>query len=153
MQSLKLIVLLFTFVNIISPVTAQTEVNSLLPMEFKVLSEKTKGTIIDVRNKDEYDFAHIEHAVQIGVESDDFLANLKDLECYVKLPGDWPATKLQMIYKEIFPIAPAFLLKPEKEKQDATPAEKTKAAHPKIDGVFPVVQDLGSSIESLNESN
>lgn len=80
MQSLKLIVLLFTFVNIISPVTAQTEVNSLLPMEFKVLSEKTKGTIIDVRNKDEYDFAHIEHAVQIGVESDDFLANLKDLD-------------------------------------------------------------------------
>ncbi|HRG51613.1 MAG TPA: rhodanese-like domain-containing protein [Bacteroidia bacterium] len=79
MRPVKLI-LLFTFVASISVVIAQTEVNSLLPMEFKVLSEKTKGIIIDVRNKSEYEFAHILNAIQIGVESEDFLTQIRSLD-------------------------------------------------------------------------
>lgn len=46
------------------------------------------------------------------------LSQLKDLECYVKLPGDYPCTKLQMKYQA--PLAsntPAFLLKPEKKRE------------------------------------
>ena len=45
------------------------------------------------------------------------LSQLKNLECYVKLPGDYPCTKLQTEYQK----APdtkkeAFLLKPEKKR-------------------------------------
>lgn len=80
MRAFKLVTLLFTFVTIIFSVKAQTEVNSLLPMEFKVLSEKAKGIIIDVRNKDEYEFAHIQNAIQIAVEAEDFLAKIKELD-------------------------------------------------------------------------
>lgn len=45
------------------------------------------------------------------------LSLLQDLECYVKLPGDYPCTKLQMTYET--PISErkeAFLLKPEKKR-------------------------------------
>jgi type IV secretory pathway TraG/TraD family ATPase VirD4 len=43
------------------------------------------------------------------------LSQLKDLECYIKLPGDYPCTKLQMTYQTASNLAvPAFLLKPEK---------------------------------------
>ncbi len=43
------------------------------------------------------------------------LSQLKDLEAYIKLSGDYPCTKLQMAYQ--MPVSskvPAFLLKPEK---------------------------------------
>jgi hypothetical protein len=46
------------------------------------------------------------------------LSQLENLESYVKLPGDYPCTKLQMTYQT--PPAssvPAFLLKPEKKKR------------------------------------
>lgn len=45
------------------------------------------------------------------------LSQLKDLECYVKLPGDYPCTKLQMTYQTPSgsPTS-AFLLKPEKKR-------------------------------------
>ena len=42
-------------------------------------AEKTKGIIIDVRDKDEYEFAHIQDAIQIGVESEDFIIKIKEL--------------------------------------------------------------------------
>ena len=45
------------------------------------------------------------------------LSQLKDLECYIKLPGDYPCTKLQMTYQTYSGLrAPAFLLKPEKKR-------------------------------------
>lgn len=44
------------------------------------------------------------------------LSQLADLECYVKLPGNYPCTKLQMIYQTASrSIVEAFLLKPEKQ--------------------------------------
>ncbi|MDZ4323120.1 MAG: type IV secretion system DNA-binding domain-containing protein, partial [Alphaproteobacteria bacterium] len=43
------------------------------------------------------------------------LSQLQDLECYIKLPGGYPCTKLQMTYQTPSRSAvPAFLLKPEK---------------------------------------
>ncbi len=45
-------------------------------------------------------------------------SQLKDLECYVKFPGDRPCTKLQMTFQEpSHPGVPAFLLKPEKKRE------------------------------------
>ncbi|MBP9691874.1 MAG: type IV conjugative transfer system coupling protein TraD [Alphaproteobacteria bacterium] len=45
------------------------------------------------------------------------LSQLKDLECYIKLPGDYPCSKFQMTYQTPSgPGAPAFLLKPEKKR-------------------------------------
>ncbi|OJW46968.1 MAG: hypothetical protein BGO67_09735 [Alphaproteobacteria bacterium 41-28] len=45
------------------------------------------------------------------------LSQLKDLECYVKYPGDYPCTKLQTKYKRApFFKKKAFLLKPEKKR-------------------------------------
>jgi type IV conjugative transfer system coupling protein TraD len=45
------------------------------------------------------------------------LSQLKDLECYIKLPGDYPCTRLQMTYKTPpNSTTPAFLLKPEKKR-------------------------------------
>ncbi len=46
------------------------------------------------------------------------LSQLKDLECYVKLPEDYPCTKIQMPY-QIPPNSniPPFLLKPEKKRK------------------------------------
>ncbi len=45
------------------------------------------------------------------------LSQLKNLECYVKLPGDYPCTKLQIKYQKAPDIQKeAFLLKPEKKR-------------------------------------
>jgi len=45
------------------------------------------------------------------------LSQLKDLECYIKLPGDYPCTKLQMAYQApVSSSTTAFLLKPEKKR-------------------------------------
>jgi type IV conjugative transfer system coupling protein TraD len=45
------------------------------------------------------------------------LSQLKNLECYVKLPGDYPCTKLQIEYQKAPDIQKeAFLLKPEKKR-------------------------------------
>ena len=50
------------------------------------------------------------------------LSQLKDLECYVKLPGDYPCTKLQMTYQTpAGSSTSAFLLKPEKKRKYETP--------------------------------
>ena len=46
-------------------------------------------------------------------------SQLKDLECYVKLPGDYPSTKLQTHYQKARNTKEAFLLKPEKERDYA----------------------------------
>jgi type IV secretory pathway TraG/TraD family ATPase VirD4 len=44
-------------------------------------------------------------------------SQLKDLECYVKLPGDYHCTKLQMAYQASSASnIPAFLLNPEKRE-------------------------------------
>lgn len=46
------------------------------------------------------------------------LSLLKDLECYVKLPEDYPCTKLQMTYQTpLGSSTTAFLLKPEKKRK------------------------------------
>ncbi len=44
-------------------------------------------------------------------------SQLQDLECYVKLPGDYPCTKLQMAYQAATSHIPPFLLKPEKKRE------------------------------------
>jgi len=44
-------------------------------------------------------------------------SQLQDLECYVKLPGDYPCTKLQMAYQAASSHIPPFLLKPEKKRE------------------------------------
>ena len=72
--------LLMPFLSIINQVNAQTSIQSLTPAEFKALSERTKGIIIDVRNKEEFDFAHIPNAIQIGVESADFKTQIDSLD-------------------------------------------------------------------------
>ncbi len=59
------------------------------------------------------------------------LSQLKDLEAYIKLPGDYPCTQLQMTYK----TPPSerqepFLLKPEKKRSyeaKPQPDDKTKS--------------------------
>ncbi|MDP4154876.1 MAG: type IV conjugative transfer system coupling protein TraD [Bacillota bacterium] len=46
------------------------------------------------------------------------LSQLQDLEAYVKLPGDYPSTKIQMDYQKesVLKVEP-FLLKPEKKRE------------------------------------
>lgn len=80
MKFAKSLLLLLIFACCRFLVNAQAEVNSLLPAEFKALAAKTKGIIIDVRNKEEYDFAHIENAIQVGVESEDFIYRIRELD-------------------------------------------------------------------------
>lgn len=57
-------------------------------------------------------------------------SQLQDLECYVKLPGDYPCTKLQMAYQKstVLKTEP-FLLKPEKARVYRIP-ETAKAEIP-----------------------
>ncbi len=38
------------------------------------------------------------------------ISNLKDLEAYIKLPGDFPITKLKMKYQVSRPLSPGFIL-------------------------------------------
>jgi type IV secretory pathway TraG/TraD family ATPase VirD4 len=50
------------------------------------------------------------------------LSQLENLECYVKLPGDYPCTKLQMTYQTPSTSSiTAFLLKPEKKRDYGEP--------------------------------
>lgn len=45
------------------------------------------------------------------------LSQLKNLECYIKFPGDYPCTKLQTEYQKVLGAQKeAFLLKPEKKR-------------------------------------
>ena len=45
------------------------------------------------------------------------LSQLKDLECYIKYPGDYPSTKLQMAHQSASDLkAEPFLLKEEKKR-------------------------------------
>ena len=55
------------------------------------------------------------------------LSQLEDLECYIKLPGDYPCTKIQMTYKTPSGsgVEP-FLLKPEKKMNYAETYEAEK---------------------------
>jgi rhodanese-related sulfurtransferase len=80
MKPLKLLTILCALFVGIPLMRAQTEVHSLLPIAFEVMARKTNGVIIDVRNKEEYDFAHIQNAIQIGVESGNFLTQIRSLE-------------------------------------------------------------------------
>ena len=44
-------------------------------------------------------------------------SQLNDLECYIKLPGDYPCTKIQTVFqKPTFLKTEPFLLKPEKKR-------------------------------------
>jgi type IV secretory pathway TraG/TraD family ATPase VirD4 len=61
-------------------------------------------------------------------------SQLKDLECYVKLPGDYPCTKLQMTYQASSPSnIPPFLLKPEKKREYPTHEQAKSEDVPKED--------------------
>lgn len=52
-------------------------------------------------------------------------SQLQDLECYVKLPGDYPCTKLQTVYQQAGSLnAEPFLLKPEKKREYSAPLPK-----------------------------
>lgn len=44
-------------------------------------------------------------------------SQLQDLECYVKLPGDYPCTKIQTSYQKVTSKAEPFLLKEEKKRE------------------------------------
>lgn len=55
-------------------------------------------------------------------------SQLKDLECYLKYPGAYPCTKIQMGYQKPPPAKnEAFLLKPEKERTYITPSPSTQS--------------------------
>ncbi len=58
-------------------------------------------------------------------------SQLKDLECYVKLPGDYPCTKLQMSYQSSASNIPPFLLKPEKKREYPTHEQAKSEEVPK----------------------
>jgi type IV secretory pathway TraG/TraD family ATPase VirD4 len=54
------------------------------------------------------------------------LSQLKDLECFVKFPGNYPCTKLQTAFQKIISLkTEPFLLKPEKKRNyaDVAPVE------------------------------
>ncbi|MBP6951893.1 MAG: type IV secretion system DNA-binding domain-containing protein [Alphaproteobacteria bacterium] len=53
-------------------------------------------------------------------------SQLQDLECYVKLPGDYPCTKFQMTYQAATSHIPPFLLKPEKKREYPTYEEQVE---------------------------
>jgi phage shock protein E len=107
MKRIKIIMLLMLLLSIANQLNAQTKNPSLTPAEFKALSEKTKGVIIDVRNKNEFDFAHIPNAVQIGVESEDFTIQIDSLDksksyfVYCGM-GKRSATAISIMQKEGF---------------------------------------------------
>lgn len=54
-------------------------------------------------------------------------SQLKDLECYIKLPEDYPCTKIQMTYQAATSHIPPFLLKPEKKREYPTYEEQIEA--------------------------
>jgi hypothetical protein len=55
------------------------------------------------------------------------ISQLKDLECYLKYPGDYPSTKIQTEY-QIPPtlLKAPFLLKPEKKRRYTTQVSQDK---------------------------
>lgn len=79
-RKIKSLILLIVLCSTVNKVNAQTVTPSLTPVEFKAKGEKTKGIIVDVRNKNEYDFAHIKGAINIAVESEDFLNQIDSLD-------------------------------------------------------------------------
>jgi type IV secretory pathway TraG/TraD family ATPase VirD4 len=59
------------------------------------------------------------------------LSQLRDLEAYIKLPGDYPCTKLQMTYQKPTDFQKeAFLLKPEKKRDYAVEAHEVAEETP-----------------------
>ncbi len=72
-------------------------------------------------------------------------SQLQDLECYVKLPGDYPCTKIQTVYqKAAFLKVEPFLLKPEKKREYPT-------ASPVIPAV-PEGTEVPQKVENPQES-
>lgn len=72
-------------------------------------------------------------------------SQLKDLECYIKLPGDYPCTKLQMTYQTpVTSNTPAFLLKPEKKR-------KYEAEVPQGEEKQPMAEEIVVVPETLEE--
>jgi type IV conjugative transfer system coupling protein TraD len=62
-------------------------------------------------------------------------SQLNDLECYVKLPGDYPCTKLQTKYqKPSNSQKPAFLLKPEKKRDYGVLSNLTSSSNSSSQG-------------------
>lgn len=71
------------------------------------------------------------------------LSQLKDLKCYVKLPGDYPCTKLQMTYQvPSGSNVTAFLLKPEKKRTyEVARVDEKKQASEEIVAVPEVLEE------------
>jgi type IV conjugative transfer system coupling protein TraD len=55
------------------------------------------------------------------------LSQLKDLECYIKYPGDYPSTKIQMTYQSVVSSVEPFLLKPEKKREYLSSSSQIEA--------------------------
>ncbi|MBY0272296.1 MAG: type IV conjugative transfer system coupling protein TraD [Alphaproteobacteria bacterium] len=85
------------------------------------------------------------------------LSQLEDLECYIKLPGDYPCTKLQMTYQTTSRSGvEAFLLKPEKQMSyeetqeiEAKPIVKKTKKKPVKQEVVVVPETSEEEIEAL----
>jgi len=43
------------------------------------------------------------------------IASLKNLECYVKIPGSYPATKINMVYKKLADINKSFVMREDRD--------------------------------------
>lgn len=72
-------------------------------------------------------------------------SQLQDLECYIKLPGDYPCTKLQTAYQKTgYLRTEPFLLKPEKRREYVI-AEPAKVE-------VPEELKISQDIEALQES-
>jgi len=62
-------------------------------------------------------------------------SQLNDLECYVKLPGDYPCTKLQTKYQKLSNSQKsAFLLKPEKKRDYGVLSNLTSSSNSSSQG-------------------
>jgi len=60
------------------------------------------------------------------------LSQLQDLECYIKYPGNYPSTKLQMAYQGASDLkAEPFLLKEEKKREYVVQPQETQAEEEK----------------------
>jgi type IV conjugative transfer system coupling protein TraD len=78
------------------------------------------------------------------------LSQLKDLECYIKLPGDYPCTKLQMTYQTPpNSTIPAFLLKPEKKRIYETEAPQGDEKQPPAEDITVIPEPLDEEEEMV----
>ena len=85
------------------------------------------------------------------------LSQLEDFECYIKLPGDYLCTKLQMTYQTTSRSdVEAFLLKPEKQMSyeetqeiEAKPIVKKTKKKPVKQEVVVVPETSEEEIETL----